>query len=338
MNQIILNSKGEPIVLNAMEQRIADLNQRQYNALGFEIPVTTLTAIQKKISEQKFYEIPFADYVPVRVGQGAYSSNLLTYRSYALADDFATGVINLAGNNGRLASADAGVDSVIVKIINWGKSIGWTHFELQEAAKSGNWDVVTAKEKSRKKNWDLGLQKIAFLGMSGDPSVLGILTQAGVTADTTTLTAAISSLSSANLSIFAAAILNVYRINCGRTAWPSIFGIPESDYLGLATPTSDTFPIKSKLALLQETLQVMTGNPQFKILPCAYGDAAQSGLGVQKYFLTNYEEESIRMDIPVDYTNTLANSLDNFSYQNVGYGQFTGVVAYRPQELYYFQF
>jgi hypothetical protein len=44
------------------------------------------------------------------------------------------------------------------------------------------------------------------------------------------------------------------------------------------------------------------------------------------------------MDIPVDYTNTLANSLDNFNFQNVGYGQFTGVQTYRPLELLYFSY
>ena len=42
--------------------------------------------------------------------------------------------------------------------------------------------------------------------------------------------------------------------------------------------------------------------------------------------------------LQVDYTNTLANSLDNFNFQNVGYGQFSGVQAYRPLELLYFQF
>ena len=82
----------------------------------------------------------------------------------------------------------------------------------------------------------------------------------------------------------------------------------------------------------------MTGNKDFKVLPCAYGDKVYSGAAVQQYVLINQDEESIRMDVPVDYTNTLANSIDNFGFQNVGYGQFTGVLAYRPAELYYMQF
>ncbi len=68
----------------------------------------------------------------------------------------------------------------------------------------------------------------------------------------------------------------------------------------------------------------------------AAGVGNRAGLLGSVYSLYNYDEESLRMDIPVDYTNTLANSIDNFSFQNVGYGQFTGVLAYRPLELMYF--
>lgn len=347
--EVIRNEKGEPILLNRMEQTFANNLQREFdnkfNSLGYEINITTLTTISKKVSEQKFFEVAPADYLPIRVGEGAWSSNLVTYRSFNLSDDFSTGVVDTGANSGRQAQADAGVDSLTIQVKNWVKSIGWSIFDLQLAAKSGNWDLVSAKEKSRKKNWDLGIQKIAFLGLYGDSNVLGVLNQSGVTIDTTTLTASITSLATTpqNLSNFIAAVLNVYRSNCKRTAWPTHFIIPESDYLGLATPSSATYPIKSILQLMLETFQVMTGNKNFKILPSAYADMAYhvgvSGItGKQVYTLLNYDEESVRMDIPVDYTNTLANSLDNFNFQNAGYGQFTGCLAYRPLEMLYFQF
>lgn len=336
----ILNSKGEPIKLNKREQLVANAVQRQVNALGYEINITTLTTIMKKITEQKFFEIAPADYIPIRVGEGAWSSNLVTYRSFNLADDFSTGVINTGGNNARLATGDAGVDSVSVQVINWAKAIGWSIFDLELAAKSGNWDLVTAKERARKKNWDLGIQKVAFLGLAGDPNCLGLYTQPGITFNTTLLTQSITATAAtpANLSALIGAILPAYRANCNHTAWPTHLIIPETDYLGLATPSSSSFPLKSILQLMQETFQVMTGNKNFKILPSSYGDSSVSGLSKQYYALLNYDEESLRMDIPVDYTNTLANSIDNFSFQNAGYGQFTGAVAYRPQELFYFGF
>lgn len=345
IKDIILDAAGKPMILTAREQRVADVNQRLVNALGYEISITTLTTIMKKVSEQKFFQIAPADYFPVRVGEGAWSTNLVTYRSFNLSDDFSTGVISTGGNNARLANGDAGVDSLSIQVKNWAKSIGWSIFDLEFAAKSGNWDLVTAKEKARKKNWDLGIQAVAFLGLKGDTAnVLGLLNQSGITTNTTRITKAINSMSAAELSSFLQAVLNDYRSNCNRTAWPTAFVVPESDYLGMATPTSSTYPIKSMLQLMQETFQVMTGNKNFKVLPCAYADATYNAgiingsTGKQCYVLLNYEEESLRMDIPVDYTNTLANSIDNFSFQNVGYGQFTGALAYRPLELLYYQY
>lgn len=339
MRPVILNSAGKPIVLNEREKRVADINQRYSNALGYEIDITTLTTIMKKITEQKFFEIAPADYLPVRVGEGAWSSNLVTYQSFALGGDFEQGNLNTGANNDRLASANAAIDSVPIKVVNWAKSIGWSLFDLQLASKSGNWDLVSAKEGARKKNWDLGIQRIAFLGSKTDTNVKGLLTQSGVTTNTTTITAPLSGLSPGALKDFCVAILNLYRTNNARTAWPTHFVIPESDYLGLNAPSSADFPVKTTLQILEEAFGIMTGK-KFKILPCAYADLAYANPSTtqQVYTLYNYEETSLRMDIPVDYTNTLANSLDNFNFQNTGYGQYTGALAYRPLELMYFKY
>lgn len=336
----ILGLDGKAIKLTEREMLIANHNQRHCNALGYDIPITTLTTIIKKITEQKFFQLAPADYVPVRVGEGAWSSSLLTYRSFDLAADFATGVLNTGANSARLAQADAGIDAIPVAVKNWAKENGWTLFDLQQAAKSGNWDLVTEKERARKKNWDLGIQQVAFLGLSGSSDVLGLYTQSGVENNTTLITEPISNLVDvpADVSAVVKGLLQAYRLNCQRTAWPTHFIMPENDYLGMATPSSPSFPIKSLLELFLETFQVMTGNKNFKILPCAYGDTANNSLGVTRYALLNYDDASIRMDIPVDYTNTLANSINNFSFQNVGYGQFTGVMAYRPLELMYFSY
>lgn len=357
---VIKNAKGEPIVLNDQELYASELMQVQVNsaqkiynkmfnsALGYEIPITTLTTIMKKISEQKFFEIPPADYLPVKVGEGSWSSILTTYRSFDIGDQFETGIVDTAGQDARLASADAGVDALNIAVLNWAKSIGWTIMDLELASKSGNWDLIAAKEESRKKNYDLGIQRIAFLGARGQNAVggncLGLLNQGtSVTTNTTVITKAISSMSTSELKTFTALIVEAYRSNCNRTAWPTHFSIPESDYNGLASQASPDFPIKSTLQLLEETFQIITRKKDFKILPLAYADAAYHAdvtaiAGKQVYTLMNYDEKSVRMDIPVPYTNTLANSLNNFSFQNVGYGQFTGVLAYRPLEMMYFTF
>lgn len=349
----ILNSQGEPFKLTYAEKMRNDRLQRQLNqacienSLAYEIPITTLTTIMKKISEQKFFEVAPADYLPVRVGEGTWSAQLTTYRSFDLSDSFETGIINTGGQNSRLATANTGVDAVNIRVYPWAKAIGWSIFDLEFAAKSGNWDLVTALEKSRKKNWDLGIQRIAFLGADGQNGTsgqcLGLLNQPGVNVNSTLIAKPIADMDPEELTAFTRAVVGAYRSNCQYTAMPSVFVMPESDYTGLASPSSPDFPIKSKLDMLLETFRTVTQKKDFKILPLAYADAANhasvsSIAGKQCYVLLNYDEESIRMDIPLDYTNTLANSLDNFSFQNVGYGQFTGVGLYRPLEVLYFQY
>jgi hypothetical protein len=344
---IIRNAKGEPIRLTPQEQYHANWCQRQLterfgNSLGYEVSITTLTTIAKKISEQKFFQIAPADYLPVVVGQGAWSSNLTTYRSFVLGDEFETGIVNLGGQNMRMAMADAAVDALNIKVNNWAKATQWSIMELEQAAKSGNWDLVSAKEEARKTNWDLGIQRVAFLGARGlnatGGTCLGLLNQPTVNVNTTVITKAISSMNTAELKVLCKDLIEAYRSNCNRTAWPTHFVIPESDYNGLASQSSPDFPIKSVLQVLEETFQIICRNKDFKILPLAYADNSYSGLGYQLYTLLRYDEKSVRMDIPVDYTNTLANSIDNFQFQNAGYGQFTGVLAYRPLEMLYFKY
>ena len=346
----ILDEKGKPILLNEQEkyhvawtQKL--VNERFGNAIGYEVSITTLTQIVKKVSQQKLYEIAPADYLPIRVGEGTWSSNLTTYRSFDIADEFESGIINTGGQGTRQSIGDAGVDALNIKVNNWVKGCGWSIFDLEQAAKSGNWDLVAAKEKSRKRNWDLGIQRVAFLGARGQNgsggSCLGLLNQATGQFDASLVSKAISTMTYTEQAAFLQAAIQSYRKNCNYTAYPTHFVIPESDFNGLAVQSSPQFPMKSVLQLLEEAFQTICRNKSFKILPLAYADAANAGgalptgAATSLYTFLNYDEESIRMDIPLDYTNTLANSIDNFMFQNSGYGQFTGVLAYRPAEIYY---
>lgn len=343
----VRNAKGEPMVLTDREYAVAQFNQKRVdemkNALGFELNITTLTAITKRVTEQKFFKVAPADYMPLKVGgEGAWHSNLVTYTSFALGDDFEKGNINVAVGDDRLAGADAAISSLTLQIINWAKQINWNIPELRLAATSGNWELVTAKEKARKTNWDLGIQQVAFLGSTYDPNVLGLLTQGTVNSNTSLITQTISSMSDAQFQTLVAGLLEAYRLNCNRTAMPTHFVIPESDYNGLVTPMNVNFGIRSKLNYLQESLAEATMNKDFKILPLAYANKAINntlvGLNKNRYTLLNYDEDSVVMNIPVDYTATLQNTVNGFQFQNVGYGQYTGVLAKRPAEMLYLDF
>lgn len=336
----IMNDDGKPVILNDREERLVNHNQQILNSLGYEVNLTSLTAIAKRITTQKFFQIAPADYMPVVVGEGTWSAEILTYRSYQLGGDFEAGIVNTGADNARLAQADAGVDSITVPITNWIKEIGWTIFDLQMASKAGNWDLVTAKETARKTNWDLGIQRTAFLGLVSNPGVYGLLTQPNVTINTSVIPTAISQMTATQFNALLANILGAYQTNCNFTAMPTHFVIPQNDYNGLATFPDPTYPLKTMLEILNDAFKTMTRNPNFKILPVAYADqvnnAAVSGLNTNIYTLLRHDPESLRMDIPLDYTNTLANTINGMQYQNAGYGQFTGVLAYRPLEMLYF--
>lgn len=346
----ILNSKGLPIELtNAEMARVAAM-QAQFrrdelqNALGYEINLTSLTAISKSIVEQKFFTVAPAEYMPLRVGENAWSTEITTYLDFQLGGDFESGVMNTGSNNTRLAETDAGVSPVTNKVNNWAKGISWSLFDLKQAALSGNWDLVTSKERSRKRNWDLGIQQIAFWGSKIDTNVKGLLTQGAVNSNTSLITGYISAMNAANFTALVQGMLEAYRSNNARTAYPTHFIMPEGDYNGLATlvpGSAGTFPVPMFDYLLA-AFKLITKNQNFKILPCAYADesenAAITGLDKNRYTLLNYDEDSLRMDIPVDYSNTLQNTLNGFQFSNVGYGQYTGVIAYRPLEMLYFDF
>lgn len=335
-----LNAKGEQVQLNAKEAAVAKAleyqNAELLNAMGIDIPITTLTTAIKSVAEQKFYRIAPAEYMPVVVGEGAFSTNLLKYTSFNMGGDFEQGLIHTSTHNAQLAQADAGVEGVQIPVINWAKGLSWNLFEVQQAAKTGNWDLITEKEKARKTNWDLGIQKAAFLGVAS-VGAKGLLNQDGITSDVVTITKPIKSMSAAEYQAFVGSVYAAYREHCDYTAEPDTFIIPESDYNGLAAAVDPNFPIKTKLEYLKEAFQLIVGH-EVAIKKLAYADMAKSGLAVQRYVLLHKDADSLAMNIPVDYTATMANSINGFHWENAAYGQFTGVKVFRPKEVLYFDF
>lgn len=338
----ILNSKGEKVEVASFFKNDEEFAkaQRLENAvsvqLGYQVPLTTLTAIIRDVAEQKFYQIPVADFIPVRVGtEAAWAEDVLMFRSFQIGGDFEKGYIETA-TEGRLASVNATLDGIRVPARVWAKEIAYSIADVQKAARTGIWDYVTQQEKARKTNWDLGIQKTAFLG-SKDGTMEGLLNLSDVTVNTTILPASLSEASDAQLQAFAKNVLNAYQQNNNYTAYPNRLYIPTDDYNGLAVATSTTFPIKSKMEYLLDVFKATTMSADFKILPLAYLMPANSDgkLTAPRYVLFRYDEDVARFEIPVDYTTTVPNSYDGWTIRNVGYGQHTGVLDARPQEILY---
>jgi hypothetical protein len=314
-----------------LDTSLGELNK---NSLGYSQLITTLTAVGRKVSEQKFYEIPFAEYLPVVVGNGAYQRAIINWRTYVKGEGFETGVIGNASNKAQLPLVDAAYDQIGQTVYNWAKGMVYNVFELEEAMRANTlFSLIEAREKARRKEWDLGLQKIAFLGYGPDK---GLLNQGSVTIDSVTIPKRIPAMSSAEFNLFAGLVYEAYRSNCNRTAKPTHFVIPEADWNGLINYPNADFPLKTKLELLEQAFKTITANQSFKILPCAYCDKLNYDLTNNRYVLYNYDEASIKMDLPIDYTMTSAGTFNGFSWENVGFGSFTGVVAQREKEVLYF--
>jgi len=93
------------------------------NAQGARQIITTLTAVAQKVSEQKFYEIPFADYVPVVPGVGAFDYDILNWRSFSKDDGFEKGLIGSNSNRAQRGQSDAVFDAVKQSTQFWAKNI-----------------------------------------------------------------------------------------------------------------------------------------------------------------------------------------------------------------------
>jgi len=346
LRHVILGKDKKPLILNEWKQDRCDYQEDHIrNAFGYDIPITTMTTIAAKVTYQKFATIPdWATYVPVVEGQGAFGDSVLTLQAVEINSSFEQGIINLGQNNDRMMSGDVAISSVRVPIYSWANKASWDLFEMQEAAKAGNWNIVEAKEKARKRIWDLGIQRIAFLGAQGfqtaQANCYGLLTLPNVNTDTTVFAASgnvpISQMSPAQLNAFVANLLNLYRQNNNRTADPTHFLVPEFDFLGMATQYSAVFPTRTILEVLETAFKAQApGFKGIKKLFYAMSSYSFGALAYDTYTLLNYDDETLNMQIPVPFQTTTPMSIDGFGLQDVGYGQYTGVAAFRPREVLY---
>lgn len=302
---------------------------------GYEQTISTLTQIKTKIIEQKFYTENPADFVPIKVGEGAFTDESLYYINFELGDDFASGIM-AQGNGTRKARTDTGYDATRLPNHFWAKEMDYSIIQVQQAAANAGSAIslISQKEKSLKRNWDLGIQKTAQLGQD-IIGAKGLLNLSGITTDTATLTKPLSAMTSTEINAFAKNIVKVYWENSNKTAKPDTFSMPTSDFLGLPTFVAENQPLTTKISFLEQAFKMATRNPNFKVLDSQYNDLADNGLGVNRYVLYSNNDEVLEMNIPIDYTSTSVGTVNNFDFSSVSYGQFSGVIAKRPKEIYY---
>ena len=313
-------------------------------SLGYQYTTQTTTFIRAQVIEQKFYEIPVADFVPVVVGTGAFMEDIKTNIQYDLMGDFEAGIQGTSSGPTAVSQVGVATSPKTAYVKTWAYGYQYNTIEVEKALASNNWNVIEGKMKALKKRWDLGIQKIAFLGMLSDKTrVPGLLSNSEVTVDSATITKSIGSMSVDEFATFVKTIMGVYFSNSGSTVLPDTFVIPMGDYLGLTTPVSPTFPMVTKLEYLEKAFKIASQNPNFKVSGVAYCDQANNAgywaaLGTNRYCLYRKDPETMKMDIPVPFILNPAATADNFNWNGVSLGQFTGTVVYRTPEVLYFDY
>lgn len=341
---LFVNSVSADMESNEELTLVNSKSEALYNSqpadFGYEVDITTLTYIRTQVVEQKFYEVAPAEYIGVEVGNGAFSDQILTWKSYLVGGDFFKGMIKSGGTNSRLERTDVALEKVTFATGFWAEELDYTIIEVQQASRTGNWSLIEQKEAARKKRWDLGIQYLAFLGHPTDSQFVGLLnlTAYGVNSNTTLITQSLSSMDAADFTTFLSGLIAAYRANNNKTQWPDTFIIPEADYVGLCVPYSPDFPNVSKFDYLVKAFQQVTKSKNAQVLPLVYAEQDYNDLDLNRYVLYNRSDDTLKMDIPINYTSTLVGTANNFTWQGVGYGQFTGVQIFRPLNVLYFDY
>jgi hypothetical protein len=348
-NSVPLNIKDSrsiriPDVINPIELYNATNGAVSSTTLGYQYTIQTTTLIRAETVDQKFYEIPFADYIPVIPGEAAWMENIKTNLVYKIGGSFEQGIINTGSNQQKFAKMNIGTTPVTQAVALWAKSYDYSTFEVNKALALNNWDVVSGKLEAVKMDWDLGIQQLSFLGLQSDATNFpGLLSQASVNINLTVITKNISTFATTDWQTFVSTIIAAYFLNSNNTVMPDHFEIPIDDYLGLAAFVNPSFPLAGSMFidLLEASFKKITGNPNFVVYGSLYGKmATNAGFwatnGTQRYMLYRKDPKSIRMDLPMDFVLAAPVPVGPVTFEGLGYGQFTGVVAFRPAEALYF--
>lgn len=330
---------------NGLDSRYNAAGVSVENATGYQILIDTMTYIKQQESKQTYYELGNfgltpSSFVPIAVGDGAWASNILTRRTYTNTGDFESGLTRQGANNERSTNSDVSMDSITLPTFIWDDGVQYSLAEIEQALVASNWDIIAGKHASRMKKWQLGIQETTFLGTKSK-NMEGLFINTATNVNTAFITAYIKSLNTADFATFVAGLIGTYFTNTNSTVLPTHFVIPMIDYLGLMTPVPGTTTLTPMIHYLKLAFQELCG-ADFKIIGVAYADAAVSnarrGVNKNTYALYRHSAESLRRDIPVDFTVTQPNTTNNWQFEDVGYGQITGVGFYKPLETLLFQF
>lgn len=337
----IYNYKGEDKKISDLfnEAEIAQLKRTQdlVNAAGFgDIDMTMLTLIERQVSEQKFYRVDPTKFIPIDTTQGGWNDYITVLRTYSNAEgDISTWERGLDADNARRGQVGVKMDSESLKVHNLSKMISWSLFELNQAAQTGVWNIVTEKERARKLDHDLALQSAL---LRGDETHKGLLNQTEVVVDSSLLSKPISKMTAAEFKTFLGSFIYTYFKATEFTAMPDTLVVPMSDWTALNAKVDETYSLmgQTMLGRLREIFRETTGNGNADILPLVYCEAEfQADKSKARYVLYRRSSDCIRAYNPISYNVVQGMTVDGMNYQNTAYSRISDVFVNRPKEMIY---
>lgn len=311
---------------------------------SYKQEIDTLTALDNKIIEQKFFTVNIPDFVDIDEGNGAWADQIFNYQTFDNAGDGFEGFQVDGSNESRMPTVDIQYDGRIDKRKIWNKKVSYKKVDMEQIKailKAGgrNFDIIADKLAARKRNFDLMMQDVAFLGNPVFNDINGLLNNSEVTTDTTLITTSIGALPDPDFNLLVSQMIGEYinQTNYSELK-PNRLIMPYSDFLSLTQFNSVQFPMMSKLEYLENVFKKATMSDDFKILPSPYAEAGRNGTGKNIYMLYRKDPNVLVLDLPVPYSTTAFNTIDDYVFYNVGYGQVGGVRIFRPQEVLYFSY
>jgi hypothetical protein len=319
------------------------LNNDSASDFGYLQTIDTLTQIRQEVVQQKFFEVDPNLYFPVQYGFNPWGETTITYKEFLNADSSGNSGKIGTGNNSRIDEVDVAISPVATKQQSYAKQIQYSIIDINTAAKAGNWSLIQAKERALKKDWDLMIQRIGLCGDAYDSNFKGLLNQTGVAVDTSTIVKPISAMSGSELSEFASALVQKFYVNSNYTLLPDTFVLPSNDIMKFGSSSDANFHLMTKSQYLEraftEAVKSINPSKSIKLLGLPYankGNINNPTPNVNKYALYDSSQDSMFMNINVNYTSTAAGTFNNFQFQAIGYGQYSGLQLLRDRALMYF--
>jgi len=339
----------KPLFENSLQGRI--MNNDTSSQFGANFSVDALSQFSMDTIKQKFYVVnELSKYVPQDIGIAPFAPSRYTIKEFYGSSNPEDGLISQV-NKGQYAEVDTGVDNIAIPREFWAKQISYNYLTQAQMGYLGNggYDYVASKLHSLTSSYDQFIQKILFYGFSKRAST-GLLTNSGVTVNTTEITSTISAMSYTDFNTFISTIMAVYQANNAIGEYPDTFYIPQSDFVGLQSFINPAFPTvgSKKYDVLLDVCKSVTGNANFKILSNFYNQKSFAANTIfakadgaapilkDRYVLYKAQKESIIVDMPIPLTTLGTGTLNNLDYVQLTYAQMGQVFVKRTQDMIYF--